>query len=706
MLIKTNKTGRGRASHYHVVYASEASGNIEMSVDNDHTHLVELVGGSLDVQAGGKDGHTHDELFPVEPTKFVPTETDSELVHQVTTLYKEGLANESESRDKGIESEKFYSNKQWEERDILELDANDRAALTINEIEGKIDVLSGHQRQNRTDIRFLPVEGADQRVADILTILTKNILEQNNFEYQETEVFDDGMIAGRGLFNVFIDYDKNIDGDIIVEWFPWKNAVFGPHNKKDNSDGEWLVKHDWFSKARLRSLFPDKAEKLQRQMDFFMRDGDNSVILDNPPDQYDPAVADGFAHPPTIDPNMIDIARKEFKVLEMWRKVYKKAPVVVQEDDEFKFDGEDVSVTDINKMKTIPSLRVVDRRVARMRVSTVASNTLLADEFPDLAIDEFHLLPFYAKKKGKLWWGKVESVKDMQMEINKRHSQAIDIMNKVAAYGWFFDSATFKSQYDKEIFKNSAAAPGFIAEVVDTLRPPVQAEGVNFPAEIANMMAIDSQKVKEIMNVNLEVPAQRAESGIAIVEKRRSQLIGNEFLFDNLSLTKRTLGRMIVAMIKKVYTPERIMRVLESKALREAVKIGGQALIPMLPQEAQQLPQEEQVKMAEQMIQQKRQELLDMLDEDDLTKYDVVVAESAWSPTTRQANFVIWAELAGRGVPVPPDLLVDLSDLPEKEKVKQAMQAQQQAEAQLEQQKMQTEIVKTQIAKSDEGTLQ
>ena len=84
-----------------------------------------------------------------------------------------------------------------------------------------------------------------------------------------------------------------------------------------------------------------------------------------------------------------------------------------------------------------------------------------------------------------------------------------------------------------------------------------------------------------------------------------------------------------------------------------------------------------------------------LLTEADLTKYDVVVAESAYSPTNRQANFIIWLEAAKSGIPVPPTLLVDLSDLPEKDKVKQAMAqmiAAQQADAE---KTRQTELMKS-----------
>lgn len=701
MLFKTSKQGKGRASHYHIVYVSNGETGYT-SVDMDHTHPVSLVGDVPEVLENG--GHIHENIMPLIPSIELPDESDEKKIQDVIGAYKEWVGLEHDAREAGKESEAMVANDQWEESDKQDLFSKDRAALTINEIEAKIDMLSGYQRQNRTDIRYLPVEGSDQRAAEIYTILVKNILEQNNFDYEETEVFEDGMIAGRGVFNCYIDYNNNVEGDIVVEHFPWKEAVFGPHNKKDFSDGEGCIKSKWYSKARIEAMFPEKADQLQREITFYMKD-DQEPLLDNPADQYAHEVADGISSP-VPDKDLIDIARQEYRVIELWRRMYVKAPQFVNDEDEFVFDGTGIGNEDVGKIRTLDGFRVVDRRKPRIRVTTTASRVLLADEYPDLADQDFHLIPFYAKKKGKMFWGKVEAAKDMQREINKRHSQAVDIMNKVAAYGWFYDNSTFKNQWEKEKFKENVSSPGFVQEVLDLTKIPSQVEGVRFPTEIANMMQLDSQKIKEIMNVNLELLGQnsRAESGVAVMEKRRSQLVGNEFLYDNLSLTKRKLGRLLIKMIQKVYTTERVIRVLESRAMREAIEIGGEALLPIVPEELRQtLPIDQQLEVAGQLLDSKRAEIAEILETSDIGKFDVVVGESAFSPTMRQSNFILWAEMARNGLPVPPSLLVDLSDLPDKEKVKAQMEAMAQQQMELEQQKMQTEILKTQIAKQNQG---
>ena len=161
-----------------------------------------------------------------------------------------------------------------------------------------------------------------------------------------------------------------------------------------------------------------------------------------------------------------------------------------------------------------------------------------------------------------------------------------------------------------------------------------------------------------------------------MVERKRQALIGNEFLFDNLDAVKRKLGRILVALIQKHYTPERIMRIVENQNKRQPVSLGGQPLESV-----------------------DKEEVLSLLTESDLTKYDIVVSQSPFSASMREANFAIWIELAKTRPEIPLDWLIELSDLPDKEKFKAILQEQMEAARAQEDKKYQTELAKTAMAK-------
>lgn len=677
-LLQTVKKGN---VHKHIVYLNDKTGQGLTSTNKGHSHPVSFIvdqkptltgetvpSGNGRWIIGEADKHTH-EMTPIVATPKEKKEEDDTITADCLQLYKVAKELEKEARDQGKDSLKFYKGDQWEKDVAGALKAQKRAILTINEIESKIDLLSGYQRQNRTDIKYMPTEEGDQRTAEVLNIVSKNVLENCNYRFEETDVFDDGAIIGRGLFNMYIDYSKDIRGDIIVEKFEWDDCYLGPHTKKDLSDCEYLIKTKWYSEAKLKEMYPDKIANIGKD---FLDESDKEV--------HEP-IGDVYAKTDnkvvhTIDPDLMDLAKKQLRVLEVWRKQYSRSYVVVDVESDFFYNASDWTKEDINSLDTIPILNVIPRVIYKMRVTKLAADVLLEDEYPELAVQDFHIIPFYAKKRGDFFWGKVHSVKDPQREINKRHSQMVDIMNRQAGYGWFYDATTFTTPQQSENFRKNSSTPGFVQEVNSTKSLPEKVEGAKVPTEVVQLLSLESQTLRGIMNINLEMEGlqSNAQSGIAILERKKQGLVGNEFLFDNFTIAKVKIGRILAAMIQKYYSPERIMRIITNENVKSPVTIAGQ---PFDQQSA---------------------ELKQLIENEDLTKYDVVVGESGWSPTTRIANFMMWAELAGKGIPVPPAFLLSLTDIPDKDKVLQMFAEEAAQRAKVEQDKNQVEITKTQIA--------
>jgi len=716
---KTDKAGKNRGSHYHTVYINQQARRGEVSFDMKHTHQLEwpVETGAADPAAAGPglmqgspgipgqqqmplqpalgqapDGHTHNIGPEIDAIPKID-EDDADVVADVRSLFDEALENESDYRKRGEESEDFYSGfGQWDKAIKDKLKTEDRAALTINEIEPKLDILSGHQRQNRLDIKFYPVEEGDATTADILNVLVKNILEQSNYEHEETESFEDSMVTGRGNIEVRVDYQSNVEGDIKVEWYPWKQVTYGPHQRKDLQDLDYLVKHQWHNRGFIKNMWPEKAAQIEAEYDMVFNDKDTHERVR--PDQFESPNAASWqvsGKGDTKNANYVDIAKKRFRVVECWRRVPRTVKILVNAGDGVYKSTEFWAENDIRSASTISSFNVVPVKKHRMRVTTIINHILLEDDYPDLAKQDFHIIPIYAKKRGIKVWGKVDSAKDPQREINKRHSQAVDILNRMAAYGWFYDDQTFLNLKEQKNFETNSARAGFLQKIRDIKNVPLKVEGTKFPNELANYEALASAKIKEIMNVNTELLGQQQgeSSGIAIVRRQRQGLIGNEFLFDNLSLAKRKLGRMIAAYIQKVYDVDRMIRILENQASR-----GSVLEPPQVPPGSQmeKLLKENPTMGSPQYDPAVLKELLANVD---LTKYDVACSESAYSPTNRQGNFIVWLEAAKVGVQVPPEVLVDLSDLPDKEKVKASMIAMQRAKAEEAEKTRQVELIKS-----------
>ena len=667
-LLKTTTNETGKMAHYHIAYLRDADG--VTSTNHEHAHTVifrTLQAGAITPTEGGywevqpaENGHRHDLIaYPVKDLSD-DTKADRDLVTDVINDWVMDKERERESRLSGIESEDMYAHRQWDDKKVKELTEKDRAALTINRIEEKIDNLSGYQRQNRTDIKYLPMEGGDGRVADILNVITKNITDTCYYPREETKVFEDAAITGRGLFNIYDDFDKDIFGQIIIEKYKWDECYFGPHEKEDLSDCDRIEKTKWYSLSKLREMYPDKVNE------FLPESKEQDNFLNIRSEDWDKRL------------NNIDLFNQnKYRLLEQWKRIYRRTWILANSQDNFVFNADGWTEGDVNSVKTVGGFVKIPRVVYRQKVTVISAGILLDKYFVD-DDDDFPIVPLYGKYRNNEFWGKIESVKDLQKLINKAYSQFIDIIGKVANYGWFFDDMTFPDKNEEQRFRKNASSPGFTQKISDVNRPPSKVEGVKFPSEIANAISMFAQDMREIMNINLEMLGLESgsQSGIAIKQKIVQQLLGNDFLFDNLSFAKKKIGQMIVKKIQKLYSPERILRILVNQNMKEPLEIAGKKF--------EEYPQEE---------------LVALLGNADLTKYDVIVSESPASPSIMLSNFLLMMELAGKGVQIPPQAILEFAPIPQKEKVMKMLEEQMAQQAQQEKMKYDTEIAKTMISK-------
>lgn len=696
-LLRTSKVGVGRKAHYHIVLVDEEAGQAIAGTVQNHTHQIQFrpptepqVDEAGNVIAEGAPGewvvlpdielegvgHIHEGPFEeVEAVEKKQTEEDKDIINSVLTQYSAWRELERESYDSAIYCDKFVDGEQWDETLKGELKRLERACLTINYTSKMLDELLGYERDQRQSFGYSPVEGGDARAADMYNEVKTHITDSCYYDREKSEAFEDTCRVGRGLLNIYVDHDDDIFGELKIERFPWDGAVFAAHEKKDLSDCEGLIKHKWFSEAKFNQFWPEKAKEIKEAWGALESVEEPVVHEDASKDKYDQGkpysmVAGG-------DPT-VDLRKKEIKVYERWLAIYEKTPIALSEDGQLVQSCYGWRPGDAKQVETIPGLYILEKNVKRIRITRCTALCLLSDENPaDLPAEDFYLVPVYAKKRGDKFWGKVRDAIDPQKEINHRHSQAVDIGNKMAAYGWFIDPGTFggDGKEEKKFVENSSK-PGFVAKVADVGRPPLKSEGVKFPSEVVQLLQLGTETLSTILNVTVE-PGGANESGKALLEKRRQRLIGNEYLFDNLSWAQVKIGRLLLPLIRKYYSPERIYRIVASRSQTDQVSVGGQPLETW-----------------------PKDEIIAILEQDDIEKYDVTVKEIEASPTVRMGTFLLLSELIQSGMPIPPEPLIDLLDVPQtiKDNIQQSIAAQSQAQADAEQMKKEMEENKALIA--------
>jgi hypothetical protein len=674
--------------HYHLVYFAPDATQPLVCYENDHTHQVQQNQDGTFSLLPAEDGHTHEGFTAHNPKpKKLVDEDESETVGRLYALFHAAMENESDALKDGDECDRFYSGDQWDETVKAELAEQNRACLTINLTELYVDGTLGQQRQSRTDLRFLPIEGSDQRVMDVLNLLWKVCMEKSSYEQEESSVFEDQFITGRGNFNFFVDMMSDFRGDIKIECFPRDQVVYGPHSKLDASDADFLVKYQWWSMGNLKARYPKKADEIEQTYREFMGSpggphvnysGDQYAKSKNRTSDFGPM--DGVIGKDLV----IDIARKEMRVFELQEKIRFMTTVLVNEEKDDFINALGWSKKDIKQAESLRDEKgqqifeiIENIPIQKIRIVRVCGRVLLSDENPaTLGVDDFHVVPVYGKKRKNNFWGKVKSAKDPQRELNKRVSQAMDAGNKSMGSGWFYDQGTFTSPAQAAKFRKNSAKSGWVQEVANVLAPPKREEGGKFPGEIVGLGEQSRATLKELLSTASTQHAGANTSGAAIMQGEKAGLVGVEKFFDNLSYSKRKLGLLFIGNIRKYYSADRIYRIVANQHSKKPVELGG---VPF--------------------DQYSYESIIDLLDNADFSKCDVSIGEASWSPTSRLATLSIMTDLAAKGQQVPIQIIGNLLDAPEeiKQQLIQTVSQQEQQAAEGEQNKYNSEVEKSLI---------
>ena len=729
MLLKTTEVN----GHYHAVYFNESLSFGDMS---DEGHVHEII---IEQDEQGQDytlltevdGHTH-ELEQLE-YKQVRTKkmSSNDAVEFAREAFISAKDTEEESLTDAEESENFYRGIQWSKGDTQANSIAGKTQLTINEIKPRCDALSGIQRQNRTDIQVLPVESGDAGVADMINIVLRNILEQSNYKYEETRAFGESSSIGRGNLYCDIDSSKNIEGDIIVKHLPWGMVMYGEHTNLDGSDSPYIIVQKWVSMDKLKATYPTKAADINKDMNHVIKSHSGNHVS-YPSHSYDRKAINGGGYKNSSDGEFVNEKEKTYNLIRVYRKDFKRVPVLFSSVADVYENALYMYKKDITKFTSMEMFELTHVVQTDVDVVEIAGAVLLDQYKSDF--EEYNITPIYANKIDNYFWGKVHEAKDAQRELNKKMSQLMEILNKMGSYGWGYTSEAFENPaHDIAEFRKVANKPGFMQKFKAGFQQHIQEfNGVKYPSEIVEGLKISSEKISTVMNVSpsmLGFSETSQESGVAIAQKQRSGLVGNEYLFDNLSLTKKVLGRNIVKMIQKYYSPERILRIVEHYDSRKGgIEIGSKALYPVsqpmellqmamqqgalgqdqatikqiaeVYQQGGQIPEVEGILDHMQMMldQQRRSDLLEDLNNEDLCRYDVVVSESKQSETTMMANYSMLSELYRVRPDLPLDTLLQFMPYMQedvKNELIQKVAAQGKAAAEADQQKYQTEIFKS-----------
>jgi len=542
----------------------------------------------------------------------------------------------NEWRQDAKEWVKMERGDQWDEEDKTRLESENRPVLTFNIIRPFIRLLTGIERKTRYDIKVLPVgEGSDNEVARFLTNVIKKIEDDNNAQYVYTEAYHSGLDTGRGWIKVDVSYDRNVYGDIILEEVDSYEILVDPYTRKyDLSDCHYLIRELFLTKDDVLETYPDvDSDKLETaQPDY----GDN-----------------------------ISSGRVCYKFYEIWYKEYKEHWYLVNKETGDIFEIDQKKRREIEENMT-EETNFELRKILRPEIyyAVISGNEVLEQGPSPYGHNYFPYVPFFCDFRPRFgyeekptWHSVITDLVDPQKEKNKRISLWVDIMLRFINKGVRYAEGAIRNP---DALDDMAKASGY--RIIMDPAKFNQFEiihGVAPDASLLNYASLQDQEIFRISGVPPTLYGMQEtsrESGRSIYLRQQQGFAILAPFQDNMRLTRKIVASQILALIPRVYTIQRLVRLMVETENGNPV---------LTPENIEKLKVIYKVKL-----------------DPSILLYDVSISESPSTPTTRQAEFMEMLELLKEGfLPITPNiikLILKTSDISLKNELMSILEAEMQ----------------------------
>lgn len=558
----------------------------------------------------------------------------------------------------------FCLGKQWEDKVKNEIEKQGRPALTLNIIQPNIRMIVGYQRESRSSIKAFPEGGEDELASEIVTRLLKNVIKNSKAENVISEAFETALTArGKGFIEPYIDYTYDLlNGKLQFNVLDGWQIRLDPNSiKYDMSDARYIIKEKKLTKDEILELHPTKKTEIDRGTETPMRLDDGSTDSEN-------ILESGEDMPDTeeMDNEFEDEEDKNsHKYLEYLYKKYITQYLAIDKDKSIAqlFDNKEDAKMHIigpERKRLNKNQKIIERRMPQIWVVASVGMEILDDQpaesFPNWR--GYPIIPLFAwysavgkralKKEHLAYQGVASSLRDPQMEKNKRRSQSLAIVNSITNRGWLSEENAW---VDKNLVKRQGASSGVTLEYKAGKPPPKELNPGQIPQSHVYFEEKSEEDIKMISGINADMLSveDKTTSGRAIALRQQQGLRILKPLFDNLVWTQEILGKYIVSQLPELYTVDKALRVLGGEFLDKNFRKNETDLPEMVQGAAAQFVEE-------------------LLNNKELCDYDISIGEGLESPTERYAQYSVMLELAKEGIPIPPQVLIEYADIPESAK--------------------------------------
>lgn len=536
---------------------------------------------------------------------------------QLNTFYAEAYRDQS-----------FYLGNQWSLEELSYLNNQRRSSFTYNMIRRMVNLIEGIQRSNRMSTMYTPIEDASSETADRLTDVGQYIMAKGGGYEKISSAFKDACITGLSWISPYLDYrDDPVSGDIKFHLDNWNNVIWDPFfAERDLSDCGFIARRKFLSRTEVISLLPDKEDEI------------NALPYGSRDDKF----------------TYMSYARqwgmqKLLNYTEYWKPKWEVKDVLVDmktgETTEWKGSRERLKLI----MDMTPGLKVIRKPVRSVELGIIVEGELLYYGKDPFGLNDYPFVPIWVcyEPSYDLYTWKLQSlvrfIRDPQVELNKRRSKMVDILDAQLNSGWIAKTGAVTN--NSSLFKTGNGQVLFVKPESNIDTDLRRIDAPTIPESQFALMDAFEKDIPNILGINPEMlgmPENEKVETAAILAKMRqaSGLVSLRNVYDSLAESQKILGKKVMHLIQKNYTPEKV------------------ALITKKP-------------------------VSDEFYSGMFSRYDVIVEEGLETDTQRQQQFSQLLALKGMGFNIPDSLVIEASSLTRKRELNEILDAQAQQEREM-----------------------
>lgn len=620
--------------------------------------------------------------------KFIEqSDGDRRKAQEQYALFQTAKENHAEYVTRAKKLDDFYLGDQWDPKDKAKLDAQGRPALTINQCMPIINTVLGEQVSRRADVRFKPKKDATIDDAAMMGKVYQSIMDDNNYDYVESQVFADGIIQERGYFDIRVEFDENLFGHVVIKAEDPCDVIIDKYAKEYDPDtwSEIFVSR-WVSLDYIEENYGvDKRELLESMIGQGEYRGIDSVRFEAGDSQNEFGNRNGgvgfdwFSLTTTHEGEkrrvrVVRVIERQFKQLH-WQNYFVDA-----------YTGDKSVIPEhweperIQAVAQRMGLLFHKVRKPRIRWRVSADNVLLHDSWSPY--QSFTIVPFFPYFRRGKTAGVMTNLVSPQEMLNKIASQVTHVVNTTANSGWIVEEGSLANMTVADLEKKGAQT-GLVIETRPNRTPPEKIQPNQIPTGLERISQNAQFNMKAISGVNDGLLGMESAeiSGIALESKEQRGQIQLQVPMDHLAQTRNMVTRKVLECIQSYMTEPRILVITNERPL------PGQ-------------PETEEL-----AINQRTAE--GIMNDVTRGKYSWVIASQPSRDSYNDSQFAEAMAMRSRGIAIPDHRVVQYSNLEHKmeiaEEVRQATGFRQPSEEEIAMQQLLQEIaVKREMLDLDE----